>query len=92
MNIEIIGNTSAVAISPVKAKYNDAVEASYLQVKIADDNLKDYARLSWALINATGIVYLTGDEYINGTDYTDWGGDNNFPFTFCAAKLNVTLV
>lgn len=75
----------------------NAPHANTLGVRLISDNLNDKAVLYWELSAvATSPASTTkvdsGNVSITGSDYTGWDGDNTFPFTFTASKLNVTIV
>ena len=39
----------------------------------------------------TRYLVYSGNETITGTDYTNWNGNNDYPFTFVAGIIGVTL-
>lgn len=88
-----------VNITPLAYKLNSP-QPNTLGVKLISDNLKDTASLYWEVassVAASGSTHASytvvdkGNVTVGGTDYSSWSGDNNFPFTFVAQKLGLTL-
>lgn len=80
-----------VSITPVKAKFNDALNSIFLCVRIVTDNLVDACLLYWELRDETDTAMLQGNATISGEDYTSWTGDNGYVFTFVAETIGVTI-
>jgi hypothetical protein len=100
-----INGLSTVTISPVKAKYQDPSDCTALGVRIFNDNLMTECNIYWELYysvvtpgvdggdpTTTWVTSTNGNLVISGTDYTNWNGNNEYPFTFTAAQLNLTIV
>lgn len=79
-------------IQPIKAVYNNNSDAVFLTVNIIYDNLSSYCNLYWGLLDADLNTLLSGNLAIDGDDYLSWNGNNEFPYTFTAEKINVTLI
>lgn len=93
-----------VNIAPIQYKLNFP-SANILQVRLSHDDLTSIAHFEWALVSSTqstatflkkgttmNTVVDRGKVEITGNDYVGWAGDNNFPMTFIAKKLGVTIV
>jgi hypothetical protein len=83
---------TACKIFPFKAKWNDTTNVDHLGVRIISDDLKSIATLYWALMDSNGVVHYDSNDFIRGTDYTSWNGNNSFPFTFIADKNNIVFI
>jgi hypothetical protein len=83
---------TACKIVPFKAKWNDTTNVDHLGVKIIFDDLHATATLYWALMDSNGIIHYDSNDFIRGTDYTSWNGNNSFPFTFIADKNNIVFI
>jgi len=83
---------TACQIQPVKAKFIDTTESTYLGVRIIGDNLNNNCTLYWALMDNAAIIYAQGNESISGADYTNWDGDNLYPFTYIGTLFNLTFI
>ena len=83
---------TACKIVPFKAKWNDTTNVDYLGVRIISDDLKSVATLYWALMDSNGVIHYDSNDFIRGTDYSNWSGDNKFPFSFIAIKNNIVFI
>jgi hypothetical protein len=81
-----------VAITPIKVNYMDNADATRLYVKSTDDDLSTKATFSYTLRDEQRKIKLSGAITIQGTDYTDWPGDNSTPFSYVAGKISVVIV
>jgi len=82
-------------IQPVKAKFSDPTNSNLLVVQIAFDNLIDHCSLYWEMATAdeeNSYVNANGNVVIKGSDYTNWDGNNEFPYTFTADQLGLTII
>jgi hypothetical protein len=88
-------------IQPIQIWNNgQTVQATNLNVIIINDNLKDTAVLYWQLLNAseqeeetvTTLLLTDGNFSIDGDNYTNWDGNNLYPYQFVAENLNITLL
>jgi len=77
-------------IQPIKVQFNKP-EATRLSVAIAGDNLTSSAAFVYTLLSDTSSV-LDGVINISGEAYTEWDGNNDFPFSFCAENLGVEII
>jgi hypothetical protein len=75
-------------------------KASLLSVMSERDNFEDSCVLYYELIedvkdNEGNFVYTgnlaSGQIDFSGEDYQKWEGDNDYPFTFVAEKINIVL-
>lgn len=66
--------------------------ATQLLVNISGDNLKDTCWVYFELQDSEGTSLYYGNISISGSDYLSWGGDNNYPYTYIAQKINLTFV
>lgn len=78
-------------VTPFVTNWGDTTKAYYLNVTITSDNLKDNAQLHWVLFSRSLRPLLSGDVMAAGADYTNWTGDNNYPFNFVSSKLKITI-
>ncbi len=94
-----------VQIEPIQVKFTDLVMAEALFVSIDYDDLYSTCTLLYRLgtlvpnldddgilINHNSVSLYHGRETVTGTDYTDWSGDNLYPFQFILTKLGLTEV
>jgi hypothetical protein len=90
-------------IDPVTIwKNGQQLEANFLNAYIINDNLQSFCSFYYSL-NAGGEgteaipfvfgqVVAEGNITMEGDNYLNWDGDNNFAFTYIAEKLNLTLI
>jgi hypothetical protein len=90
-------------IQPVQAwKNGEQLEANLLNAIIINDNLATSCSFYYSL-NAggegteampliNGQVVAEGNITMDGDNYLNWDGENNFAFTYIAEKLNLTLI
>lgn len=78
-------------ITPIQFT-SEEVMSEVLKVTIIEDDLSTYAKFSWWLFTAEMAYVDTGIVRCEDVDYTNWSGDNNYPYTFVANVLNLTLV
>lgn len=83
---------TACPIQPVKAKFTDVVNSTYLGVRSIADNLNNACTLYWALMDNEGNEYMHGNFLIGGANYTNWDGDNLYPFTLVGTQLGLTFI
>lgn len=82
---------NAKSITPIAGNFGQP-QATKLYVVSSSDNLSTAAVFSYTLISADNKSVATGTVVMSGTDYTNWSGDNNTPYTYVASKIGVTLV
>ena len=82
---------TACKVVPFKAKFSDTDSARYLGVKIVNDDLKSYCSLYWCVMNTAGAISVEGNTTITGTNYTNWNGNNLYPFQFVGTLYNLTF-
>lgn len=94
MTISNINGVSCVTISPIKVKYSDTTNCTTLAVTGVRDNFLDTAIVLWNLMIYTNNGWLSSDNgtiNIIGTEYSEWGGDNETPFLLVASQLGLTI-
>jgi len=79
-------------ISPVKWKYSDTVNVTKLSVSSISDDFNRACKVSWQVLDESGVVHDSGVIAIAGTNYTNWDGNNSYPTTYVANQLGLTLV
>jgi hypothetical protein len=67
-------------------------EATQLSVWNTDDNLSNQCLFGWQLLTETGSLVDRGTVPCTGNDYVDWDGNRQFPYTYTAKALGVTLL
>lgn len=77
--------------TPFVVKWNDTTKARYLGVTSISDNLKSNSMFSYTLYSASGRSIDGGVIECKDADYQGWSGDNKFPFSFVANKLNLSI-
>ena len=99
MNKIIIDGITSVEIVPIQATFISPEKSSELGVKIIADNLIDQAALYWCLFfpitTPDGLTFgksAEGNLTISGINYETWNGNNDYPYTFTADALNLTIV
>jgi hypothetical protein len=90
-------------IEPVSIwKNGESQEANLLNAYIINDNLQSSCAFYYSL-NASGdgteVIPLVigqtlaeGNILMDGENYLNWDGNNDFVFTYIAEKLNLTLI
>lgn len=78
-------------IQPISISIWDSTQAIGLGVKSVDDNFSSYCIVYYQLVDSNGHSLYQGNVNISGADYQNWDGDNDFPFTYTASKLKLTL-
>jgi len=74
--------------------------ATKLNLSIIYDNLRDSATFQYelleVLIDSDGLEYTSivsqNNILMDGQDYQDWNGNNDYPYTWSANKLNLTIL
>jgi hypothetical protein len=84
-----VTSITSVKIVPVKANFSDTANSVYLGVRIVSDNLKSECTVYWQLMYQSGTATMVGNATISGTDYTNWNGNNLYPFQFVASKYGL---
>lgn len=78
------------AITPFAPVFNKP-QATQLLVRSINDNLVESCIFYYELQTDDGQVVYNGNVPVAGSDYANWNGDNNFPYTFTAAQLGLTI-
>jgi len=90
-------------IEPVQVwKNGESQEANLLNAYIVSDNLKSACCFYYSL-NASqeatkenqliiGQVLAEGNLSMSEDEYIAWDGSNDYPFTYIAEKLNLTII
>lgn len=81
-----------VNISPIKAVFNDDCECTRLYVISHSDNNYNQAEFTYHLTCDDGIFHYTGRCIICDSNYSNWSGDNQTPFSFVANCINATII
>ena len=95
MNISSINGQSMIFIEGIKVKYNDPNTSNVLVVGLTNDNLLDFCNLSWSigyLTNGGLVVTDSGSLQISGGDYSNWSGDNEYPFEFVCEQIGLQIL
>ena len=90
-------------IEPVQVwKNGEQLEASLLNAIIVNDNLESSCTFYYQLLTggdgtesmpiAVGQSVAEGNISLNGENYLDWNGSNDFAYSYIAEKLNLTLI
>jgi hypothetical protein len=90
-------------IEPVTAwKNGEQLEANLLNAIIVNDNLESSCTFYYQLMTggdgteampiAVGQTVAEGNIYLDGENYLDWNGSNDFAYSYIAEKLNLTLI
>jgi len=83
-------------------KNGEIQEANLLNVYITNDNLQSSCSFYYSL-NASGEgteamplvigqMLAEGNEVMNGQEYLNWNGSNDYAYDYIAEKLNLTLI
>lgn len=93
MNIQFDNNNSIsfVDIVPIRATFIDTSDCTRLYVSIRD-NLSCEAHASWHLGCEDSTFHASGWCIIDDGPYTEWSGDNQFPFIFVANSIGLTII
>jgi hypothetical protein len=78
-------------IKPVQFT-NEQILAEYLKVVIIEDDLTSFARFAFILFTSEMVTVDSGIVRCEGTDYTDWDGNNEFPYIYVASQINIELI
>jgi hypothetical protein len=90
-------------IEPVQVwKNGEQLEASLLNAIIVNDNLESACTFYYQLLTGgdgteampitVGQSVAEGNISLNGDNYLDWNGSNDFAYSYIAEKLNLTLI
>lgn len=92
MNIQCLNGMAYVSIQPIQAKFTDTSNCTMLFIR-GTDNFIDSASLYWELRSDDNQVHMRSSEYsIVGDAYMNWVGNNDYPFTFIANILGLTIL
>lgn len=78
-------------IKPLKPEFTKPT-VNNLTVNIQNDNLKDNCTLQYVLSTDDDSYRYVGRVVVSGTDYSNWTGDNEFPYNHVIEKLNLEKV
>jgi hypothetical protein len=78
-------------IIPIKWVPNKP-DATIISVVNIDDNLETQSTFRWQLLDAIGALVDEGTVLCAGVEYLNWDGNRQFPYTFTADALGVTLL
>lgn len=70
-------------------------KAKCLVVRGISVQLGEKAIIDWSLMGENRIDsrdYESGASVLSGTDYLQWGDDDNYVYTWLSSQLNVTIV
>ena len=69
-------------------------EATQLLVTSINDDLLTFCNFDWKLFDTAGSLVDNGLLLCTGTDYSNWNGDNIYPYIFVANNLakSITLI
>ena len=90
-------------IEPVTIwKNGESQEANLLNAYIINDNLQSSCSFYYSLCASgegteamplvIGHTLAEGNVTMNGENYLDWNGSNDFAYSYIAEKLNLTLI
>ena len=79
------------AIQSIHLKRN-APNATLITVQIIFDNLNNMCNTYWVLLSEDKIQIDSGNLTIKDDDYTNWDGNNDYPYQFVANELGVTII
>ena len=90
-------------IEPLQVwKNGEQLEASLLNAMIVNDNLESACTFYYQLLtggDGTELMPITygqsvaeGNISLNGEEYLEWNGSNDFAYSYIAEKLNLTLI
>ena len=81
-------------IQPIEIKWGNTVTNTItkLHVRIDNDNLSNTCTFGYSLLNNSNISISDGHIHMSEIEYANWDGNNDFPFTYVADKLNLTLI
>jgi hypothetical protein len=83
-------------------KNGEQLEATLLNATIVNDNLESSCTFYYQLLTGgdgteampitSGQSVAEGNISLNGDNYLDWNGSNDFAYSYIAEKLNLTLI
>jgi hypothetical protein len=79
-----------ITIQPIQFTDNSN-KATQLQVTSVNDDLSTSCIFNWVLYDTAGACVDNGTVSCTGVDYTNWSGDNMYPYQFVAGKLNLVI-
>lgn len=84
----------ARSIQPVEVSWNSQVmyTLTSLNVNIITDDLSSMCALYFTVLDSDGNMRKQGNYYIQGEDYTNWDGNNDYPYQYVATQENLTLI
>lgn len=65
--------------------------ATQLDVEIISNDSISLALFGWTLYDSTGIYVDNGTIYCGGVDYSNWNGDDNYPYEFIMNTLGLSI-
>ena len=81
-------------------KNGEEKQANMFNLTLINDDLATSATFYYQLLsssqdeegNVSSEMLVDGNVGMNGTDYSDWDDSNDGAYSFCAGKLNLTIV
>ncbi len=87
-----VTSITAYKIVSFKANFTDSSNATYLGVRVIGDDLKSSCQLYYCFLDSTKNVVMQGNKTISGIDYTNWDGNNKYPFTYLGSVFKITFI
>jgi len=78
-------------IEPIQ-NTTDGNLATQLLVTIVTDDLLSFCSFDWKLFDDNGTLVNNGLLSCFGEDYSNWNGNNDYPYSFVATAKNLTLL
>lgn len=79
-------------VTPFKVAFDEPKLAYWLHVTSIEDNLNSSCKFHWVLFSEDMSPLKMGDIVCDGDDYSEWDGNNEFPFTFVSNELEVPII
>lgn len=84
---------TAVKVTPVKAKFDDSLNATHLSIRVLSEEIGGtYALLYVRLLNKDGEVVFERNFEVVGTQYPLFVASRMKAYTFAANKLKLTII
>lgn len=80
-------NIPYISISPVRVRFTDENNMTRLYVSSISDNLLNQCIFHYIFMDELRNASSSGNIICHGDNYTNWSGDNNFPFTFVVENI-----
>lgn len=81
-------------VQPVEIRWGNSVTniITQLNVVILEDNLEDCCVIAYTTLNDNNELISTARLRIEGNNYHNWDGNNDYPYIFTADYLNLILI